>query len=70
MTKDDKHKILNTIIKIEKAENLKVEFDKSKPTMIPKRLIDISKAKKIINFKPTINMGDGLLKTINWFKDN
>ena len=62
--------ILNTIIKIEKAESLKVEFDKSKPTMIPKRLIDISKAKRIINFNPSINMSDGLLKTINWFKNN
>ena len=48
--------ILKTIIKIENAESLKVEFDKSKPTMIPKRLIDISKAKKIINFNPSIDM--------------
>ncbi len=44
------------IIIIEKAENLKVEFDKSKPTMIPKRLIDISKAEKIINFSPSTSM--------------
>jgi GDP-L-fucose synthase len=61
--------ILNMIIKIEKAENLKVEFDRSKPTMIPKRLIDISKAKKIINFNPNTSMEDGLIKTIKWFKE-
>ena len=29
--------ILNLIIELESAESLKVEFDKSKPTMIPKK---------------------------------
>ncbi|MDA9167834.1 NAD(P)-dependent oxidoreductase [Candidatus Pelagibacter sp.] len=61
--------ILKMIIRIEKAENLKVEFDKSKPTMIPKRLIDISKAEKIINFSPSTSMENGLVKTIKWFKE-
>ncbi len=62
--------ILNLIIKLEKAENLEVEYDKSKPTMIPKRLINISKAKELLNFNPKINMEDGLHKTIKWFKEN
>ena len=38
--------------------------------MIPKRLIDISKSKEIINFEPSINMQDGLRKTIDWYKKN
>ena len=62
--------ILNLIIKLEKAENLEVEYDKSKPTMIPKRLINISKAKELLNFNPKTNMEDGLHKTIKWFKEN
>ncbi len=62
--------ILNLIIKLEKAENLEVVYDKSKPTMIPKRLINISKAKELLNFNPKTDMEDGLHKTIKWFKEN
>ncbi len=62
--------ILKKIITIESAEYLNVKFDSTKPTMIPKRLIDISKSKEIINFEPSINMQDGLRKTIDWYKKN
>ena len=62
--------ILKKIITIESAEYLNIKFDSTKPTMIPKRLIDISKSKEIINFEPSINMQDGLRKTIDWYKKN
>ena len=62
--------ILKKIITIENAEYLNIKFDLTKPTMIPKRLIDISKSKEIINFEPSINMQDGLRKTIDWYKKN
>lgn len=62
--------ILKKIITIESAEYLNIKFDLTKPTMIPKRLIDISKSKEIINFEPSINMQDGLRKTIDWYKKN
>ena len=62
--------ILSLIIELENAQSLKIEFDKSKPTMIPKRLINISKAKKLLNFNPKIEMKEGLYKTINWYKEN
>ena len=62
--------ILSLIIELENAQSLKIEFDKSKPTMIPKRLINISKAKKLLNFDPKIEMKEGLYKTINWYKEN
>jgi len=62
--------ILNIILKIEKAENLKINFDTSMPTMIPKRLIDIKKAKKYLNFNPKISLEEGLSRTISWYKSN
>lgn len=62
--------ILNLIIELESAESLKIEFDKSKPTMIPKRLINISKAKKLLNFNPKIEMKEGLYNTIKWYREN
>lgn len=64
------NEILNIILKIENAKNLTVNFDKSKPTMIPKRLIDISKAENILNFKPKISIEEGLRKTIAWYKSD
>lgn len=54
--------VLNIILKIEKVENLKIKFDQSMPTMIPKRLINIEKAKKNINFNPKISLEEGLKK--------
>ena len=62
--------ILNIILKIEKAENLKINFDTSMPTMIPKRLIDITKVKKYLNFNPKISLEEGLSRTISWYKSN
>jgi nucleoside-diphosphate-sugar epimerase len=62
--------VLNIILKIQKAENLKIKFDQSMPTMIPKRLINIEKAKKNINFNPKISLEEGLNKTISWYKSN
>lgn len=61
-------KVLNTILKIENKKNLKIIFDTSKPTMIPKRLINIDLARKILNFKPLVSLDDGLKRTINWYK--
>jgi GDP-L-fucose synthase len=58
------------ILKIENCNNLKINFDSSMPTMIPKRLINIDKAKKILNFSPRISLEEGLLKTISWYKSN
>ena len=60
----------NSVLNVGTAEYLNIKFDSTKPTMIPKRLIDISKSKEIINFEPSINMQDGLRKTIYWYKKN
>jgi len=62
--------VLSLILKIENYNNLKISFDGSMPKMIPKRLINIDKAKKILNFSPKISLEEGLLKTIEWYKSN
>ena len=62
--------ILDIILKIEKAENLKINFDISMPTMIPRRLINVAKAKKIINFNSKISLEEGLRRTISWYKSS
>ena len=32
------------------------------------RCPDISKAKQLLNWKPTVNLDEGIEKTIEWFK--
>ena len=61
--------ILSLILKIEKAEHFKVNYDLSMPTMIPKRLINIDKAKNLINFNPKVDIYEGLKRTIDWYKN-
>ncbi len=42
-------------------------YDTSKPTMIPKRMIDISKAKEKLNWSPQVSIKEGIEKTIDWY---
>ncbi len=62
--------IIKLILKIEKTKNIKIKYDKTKPTMIPKRLINIDKIKKEFNFKVNTSLDEGLKKTISWFRDH
>jgi GDP-L-fucose synthase len=43
------------------------EFDPTKPTGFPKRVMDISLAKQLINYNPTTSLREGLEKTWHWF---
>ena len=38
--------------------------------MIPKRLIDISRAKNELKWHPKHTLSEGLSKTIDWYNDN
>ena len=62
------HDLLDIIIKLDGYKNAIVQYDASKPTMIPKRLIDISKAKRVLGFETNTSIEKGLKKTIDWFK--
>src|SRR5262249_50833983 len=60
--------ILSALLKIDGYEGAKVVFDTSKPTMIPKRLIDVSKAKKRLGFEPKVSTVEGLRRTVDWYR--
>lgn len=65
--------IVSILEKLEFSQNnLKAEiiFDVSKPSMIPVRLIDISKICSAIDWVPLVDIEAGLLKTIEWYKKN
>ena len=46
------------------------QFDTSKPSGFPRRIMDISKAKKVIGYEPSTSLLDGLKETWNWFIEN
>jgi GDP-L-fucose synthase len=45
----------------------KIIWDKTKPDGQPRRMIDVSKAKKEFGFKAKTGLEEGLKKTIDWF---
>jgi GDP-L-fucose synthase len=60
--------VLQTLLKVDGYEDANIVFDTSKPTMIPKRLIDVSKAKSRLGFEPKVPMKEGLRRTLAWYR--
>ena len=46
----------------------RVVFDVSKPTAIPVRSVDTSKAMRLLNFEPSVTLEDGLADTVQWYR--
>ena len=46
------------------------EFDTTKPSGFPKRVMDISRAREWIGYNPTTTLLDGLKETWMWFQQN
>lgn len=46
------------------------QFDASKPSGFPKRVMDISLAREMIDYNPTTTLQDGLKATWNWYVEN
>ena len=61
--------VLKHIIDISNNGNIEVNFDTTKPTMIPKRMIDISKINKLIGWNPKTSINQGLKLTFEWYAD-
>jgi GDP-L-fucose synthase len=62
--------ILSIILKAAGHEKARVAFDDSKPTAIPFRMVDISKAKEILGFEPKVSLQEGLKDTVEWYTRN
>lgn len=46
------------------------EFDATKPSGFPKRVMNIQLAQELIDYNPTTSLKDGLKATYDWFLDN
>lgn len=62
--------IVSTILEVAGHKDAVVEYDSSKPTTIPFRVAEISKAQRLLGFQPQIPLQEGLRDTVEWFKCN
>jgi GDP-L-fucose synthase len=59
--------IVRIILEAAGHETATVVFNTSKPTAIPLRMVDTSKAKDILGFEPKISLENGLKDTVEWY---
>jgi len=60
--------IVRVVLRAAGYSGAKILFDVSKPATVPCRVIDTSKAKKVLGFVPAVAFEDGLLDTIEWYR--
>ncbi len=61
---------IKIILKAAGHENADVRFDATKPSTIPFRMMDTSKAVQLLGFEPSMSFEEGLNDTILWYKQN
>ncbi len=60
--------VLNSLLEVDGFQNAKVFVNPTKPSMIPIRLIDVTKSKNILEFKAKTSLRAGLEKTLHWYR--
>lgn len=60
--------VLAAILSADGYLDAKIFFNTSKPTMIPLRLIDVSKANRLLGFQSKIPLVEGIKNTVEWYK--
>ena len=59
--------LVNKLLQLTKS-NFDIVWETDKPNGQPRRCISIEKARKEIGFEPTIDIDEGLRKTIEWYE--
>jgi GDP-L-fucose synthase len=59
--------VVRIILKTAGYEDTKVIFNSSRPTAIPIRTVDTSKAKRLLGFEPYMTLEEGLTDTVKWY---
>jgi len=60
---------INTMLEVS-DKHLAVRYDTSKPSTIPIRRMDVTKAEKVLNFVPSYTFKEGIRLTMDWFMEN
>jgi len=59
---------LQMMLEVDGYAEAKIKFDPSKPSMIPVRLIDTTKAETTLGFRAKTGLREGIKKTIEWYR--
>lgn len=62
--------ILQTTLEVDGYTDANIKYDPTKPSTIPVRLIDTSRAEKTLGFKATTSLREGLRKTVEWYRES
>jgi GDP-L-fucose synthase len=62
--------IIKIILRAAGHESAELKFDTTKPSTIPFRMVDTSKAKRIFGFEPRLSLEVGLADTVKWYADS
>ena len=60
--------VLPKILQSADHANAVVEYDATKPSMIPVRRISPVKAKELLGWVPTVGLDEGIARTVEWYK--
>jgi len=60
--------ILETLLDVDGFDNADIQFDPTKPSTIPARLMDGSAAKRLLGFEPKVPLREGFRRTIDWYR--
>jgi GDP-L-fucose synthase len=62
--------IVNWALKYSGYNPSKIVYNNKKPMTVPFRVLDCSKAKTVLGWKPEITIEDGMRKTVSWWTQN
>ena len=60
--------VIEKILVLSQHSDVKVTYDKSKPSMIPVRRIDVSQASERLGWVAKVDIEEGLSRTIDWYR--
>lgn len=63
-------KVIEEILVATNSSDLHIKFDKTKPSMIPKRLINNELARKKLSWEPKYPLNTGIDLTVKWYNKN
>lgn len=62
--------VLTTLLEVDNFQNAHVVTNPAKPSMIPIRLVNVSKAQTVLGFRARTSLSDGLKHTLEWYRQS
>ncbi len=60
--------VIKVILEVVGHSSVSIVYDETKPTMIPKRMIDISKIIEMTGWRPKTDLVSGISETVKWYR--